>query len=133
MFANKKVLNNNSGVILLTYDSFGRMLLKQGPYGGKPVLQRVLIVTPSSLVVNWQNEFVQWLGRERLQTFVVDQVIPKFYCAVWMCYCVKLNQIIEFKYLGVQKKKILSGTTRSLLHSLNFQIFLSSADYIMGT
>jgi len=109
------------------------MLLKQGPYGGKPVLQRVLIVTPSSLVVNWQNEFVQWLGRERIQTFVVDQVIPKFYCVVWMWYCIKLNQIIKFKYLGVQEKKILSGTTRSLLHSLNFQIFLSSADDIMGT
>lgn len=82
MFAKKEVPNNDSGVILLTYDSLCRMLLKQGPYGGKPVLQRVLIVTPSSLVVNWQNEFVQWLGRERVQTFVVDQVIPNFYCVV---------------------------------------------------
>jgi len=84
MFANKKVLNDDRGVVLLTYDSVGRMLLKQGPYGGKPVLQRVLIVTPSSLVVNWQNEFVQWLGRERVQIFVVDQVIPNFYCVVWI-------------------------------------------------
>jgi hypothetical protein len=84
MFANKEVLNNDSGVILLTYDSVGRMLLKQGPYGGKPVLQRVLIVTPSSLVVNWQNEFIQWLGRECVQTFVVDQVIPNFYYVVWV-------------------------------------------------
>ena len=71
-------------VLFYWHDSVGRMLLKQGPYGGKPVLQRVLIVTPSSLVVNWQNEFVQWLGRERLQTFVVDQVIPNFYCAEWI-------------------------------------------------
>jgi SNF2 family DNA or RNA helicase len=84
MFANYNVLKNDSGFILLTYDSVGRMLLKQGPYGGKPVLQRVLIVTPSSLVVNWQNEFLHWLGRERIQTFVVDQVIPNFYCVVWV-------------------------------------------------
>ncbi|XP_021937770.1 DNA repair and recombination protein RAD54B-like isoform X3 [Zootermopsis nevadensis] len=49
------------------------MLLKQGPYGGWPILQHVLIVTPSSLVANWQNEFLRWLGRERIQTFVVDQ------------------------------------------------------------
>ncbi|XP_033606258.1 DNA repair and recombination protein RAD54B isoform X3 [Cryptotermes secundus] len=49
------------------------MLLKQGPYGGQPVLHRILIVTPSSLVENWQNEFLRWLGQERVQTFVVDQ------------------------------------------------------------
>jgi hypothetical protein len=82
--ANKDVLRNDGGFILLTYDSVGRMLLKQGPYGGKPILQRILIVTPSSLVVNWQNEFVQWLGRERVQTFVVDQVLPNSYCVVWL-------------------------------------------------
>ncbi|XP_069701222.1 DNA repair and recombination protein RAD54B-like isoform X2 [Periplaneta americana] len=49
------------------------MLLKQGPYGGQPVLQRVLIVTPSSLVTNWHNEFLRWTGRERIKTYVVDQ------------------------------------------------------------
>jgi DNA repair and recombination protein RAD54B len=54
---------------------FGRTLLKQGPYGGRPILQRVLIVTPSSLVANWQNEFLRWLGRERIQMFVADQVM----------------------------------------------------------
>jgi DNA repair and recombination protein RAD54B len=61
--------------MIIKSDDVGRMLLKQGPYGGRPVLRRVLIVTPSSLVVNWQNEFLHWLGQERIQTFVVDQVI----------------------------------------------------------
>lgn len=69
------VMNNASSSMLFNYDGVGRMLLKQGPYGGRPVLHRVLIVTPSSLVVNWQNEFLSWLGQERIQTFVVDQVI----------------------------------------------------------
>ncbi|GLH12045.1 DNA repair and recombination protein RAD54-like [Gryllus bimaculatus] len=48
-------------------------LLKKGPYGGIPVLKRVLVVTPSSLVLNWEKEFLSWLGRERISLFVVDQ------------------------------------------------------------
>lgn len=62
-------------IIMMVKYGVDRMLLKQGPYGGRPILQHVLIVTPSSLVANWQNEFLRWLGRERIQTFVVDQVI----------------------------------------------------------
>ena len=49
-------------------------LLKQGPYGGKPVAKRVLVVTPGSLVHNWGAEFNKWLGRERISVFTVDQV-----------------------------------------------------------
>ncbi|XP_053182947.1 DNA repair and recombination protein RAD54B [Scomber japonicus] len=48
-------------------------LLKQGPYGGKPISKRVLVVTPGSLVQNWGAEFNKWLGRERISVFTVDQ------------------------------------------------------------
>ncbi|XP_032415090.1 DNA repair and recombination protein RAD54B isoform X1 [Xiphophorus hellerii] len=48
-------------------------VLKQGPYGGKPVAKRVLVVTPGSLVQNWRAEFTKWLGRERISVFTVDQ------------------------------------------------------------
>ncbi|XP_047455730.1 DNA repair and recombination protein RAD54B [Mugil cephalus] len=48
-------------------------LLKQGPYGGRPVAKRVLVVTPGSLVQNWGAEFNKWLGCERISVFTVDQ------------------------------------------------------------
>ncbi|XP_034250356.1 DNA repair and recombination protein RAD54B-like isoform X2 [Thrips palmi] len=48
-------------------------LLRKGPYGGYPVVRRALVVSPSSLVLNWQKEFDRWLGKHRLRTFAVDQ------------------------------------------------------------
>ncbi|TPP66742.1 DNA repair and recombination protein RAD54B [Fasciola gigantica] len=49
------------------------MLLTQGPYGGRPVIQKCLIVTPSSLIENWANEITKWVGRERLPYYCVTQ------------------------------------------------------------
>ncbi|XP_014275616.1 DNA repair and recombination protein RAD54B [Halyomorpha halys] len=48
-------------------------LLNQGPYGGKPLLKRVLVIVPSSLVQNWNNEFIRWIGSHRLKVFSIDQ------------------------------------------------------------
>ncbi|XP_042899076.1 DNA repair and recombination protein RAD54B isoform X2 [Parasteatoda tepidariorum] len=48
-------------------------LFKQGPYGGRPVLKRVIIITPSSLVTNWKKEFHKWLGESRLSIFIIDK------------------------------------------------------------
>ncbi|XP_071950121.1 DNA repair and recombination protein RAD54B-like isoform X2 [Antedon mediterranea] len=47
-------------------------LLKQNPYSGSPVLRRVLIITPGSLVKNWCREFRKWLGDERIKVFAVS-------------------------------------------------------------
>lgn len=49
------------------------MLLRSGPYGNEPLLKRVLIVTPSSLVNNWLNEFKKWLNPGRLNPFAVNK------------------------------------------------------------
>ncbi|XP_053099002.1 DNA repair and recombination protein RAD54B isoform X3 [Hemicordylus capensis] len=48
-------------------------LLRQGPYGCKPIIKQTLIVTPGSLVKNWGKEFQKWLGSERIKVFLVDQ------------------------------------------------------------
>ncbi|XP_012943574.1 DNA repair and recombination protein RAD54B [Aplysia californica] len=47
-------------------------LLKQGPYGGKPVAKKVIVITPGSLVKNWFLEFKKWLGTERLNVYAVS-------------------------------------------------------------
>ena len=47
-------------------------LYKQGPYGGKPVIKKALVVTPGSLVQNWEREFNKWLGSERLNVYSVS-------------------------------------------------------------
>ncbi|XP_078073165.1 DNA repair and recombination protein RAD54B isoform X2 [Mustelus asterias] len=48
-------------------------LMRQAPYGNKPVIRKTLVITPGSLVKNWVNEFQKWLGMERLKVFAVDQ------------------------------------------------------------
>ncbi|EDS38984.1 conserved hypothetical protein [Culex quinquefasciatus] len=45
-------------------------LKNQGPYG-QPIVKRVLIVTPSSLVDNWDREITKWLKQERIFMFIV--------------------------------------------------------------
>lgn len=55
------------------------LYLFQGPYGGRPVLKRVIIVTPSSLVSNWGKEFNKWLGKEKIAPFIVDQQNKVYY------------------------------------------------------
>ncbi|KAA0198065.1 DNA repair and recombination protein RAD54B [Fasciolopsis buskii] len=49
------------------------LLHTQGPYGGRPVVRRCLIVTPSSLIENWGKEITKWVGRERLPYHCVTQ------------------------------------------------------------
>ncbi|GFY72511.1 DNA repair and recombination protein RAD54B [Trichonephila inaurata madagascariensis] len=48
-------------------------LCKQGPYGGKPILKTIIVITPSSLVTNWKKEFHKWLGEFRLTVYAVDK------------------------------------------------------------
>ncbi|XP_047358651.1 DNA repair and recombination protein RAD54B-like isoform X2 [Vespa velutina] len=73
-------IENNFGAILADEMGLGKTLqcitliwtlLKKGPFG-KPILKRVLIVTPSSLCNNWKKEFIHWLGSHRIFPFVAD-------------------------------------------------------------
>lgn len=46
-------------------------LLRQGPQG-KKLIEKCIIVCPSSLVNNWANELVKWLGPNTLSPLAVD-------------------------------------------------------------
>ena len=46
--------------------------LKQSPVAGKVLAKKILIVTPSSLLKNWENEFRKWLGSERVTIHIAD-------------------------------------------------------------
>ncbi|KAF8623451.1 hypothetical protein AX15_006237 [Amanita polypyramis BW_CC] len=47
-------------------------LLKQSPRPGKPTVEKCIIACPSSLVKNWANELVKWLGKDALTPLAVD-------------------------------------------------------------
>jgi superfamily II DNA or RNA helicase len=49
-------------------------LLTQGFEVGKPVARKVVIVTPTSLVANWANEIVKWLGKGTLNVVALSEV-----------------------------------------------------------
>ena len=66
--------STNSDKFFFDY-SIIRTLLHQGPFNGRPTIQRVLVISPSSLTQNWHKEFRRWLGRERINVFIVDQVL----------------------------------------------------------
>ena len=48
-------------------------LLKQNPiYEDPPVVKKVIIVCPVTLINNWRKEFAKWLGSMRISVFVAD-------------------------------------------------------------
>lgn len=47
-------------------------LLKQSPDAGKPTISKAIIACPSSLVRNWANELVKWLGKDAINPFAID-------------------------------------------------------------
>ncbi|KAI4105501.1 MAG: hypothetical protein LQ339_003343 [Xanthoria mediterranea] len=47
-------------------------LLKQSPDPGKSTIQKCVIACPSSLVRNWANELVKWLGKDAVTPFACD-------------------------------------------------------------
>lgn len=49
-------------------------MLKQTPYyGEQPIVKKVMIVCPATLIENWRKEFVKWLGRDRVGVYIAGE------------------------------------------------------------
>ncbi|CAG8767338.1 3361_t:CDS:2, partial [Acaulospora morrowiae] len=76
-----RVVENAHGCIMADEMGLGKTLqcitllwtlLKQSPEAGKKTIEKCIIVCPSSLVHNWANELVKWLGSIRIKSLVMD-------------------------------------------------------------
>ncbi|KAJ2386667.1 DNA-dependent ATPase protein rad54, partial [Coemansia sp. RSA 2603] len=47
-------------------------LLQQSPMPGKPTIEKCIVACPSSLVKNWANELVKWLGSTKISPLACD-------------------------------------------------------------
>ncbi|KAI0306483.1 DNA repair protein, SNF2 family [Multifurca ochricompacta] len=75
------VVDNQYGCIMADEMGLGKTLqcitllwtlLKQSPHARKPTIDKCIIACPSSLVKNWANELVKWLGKDTLTPLAVD-------------------------------------------------------------
>ncbi|XP_007488180.2 DNA repair and recombination protein RAD54B isoform X2 [Monodelphis domestica] len=106
-------MNGRFGAILADEMGLGKTLqcisliwtlLRQGLYGGKPIIKKTLIVTPGSLVTNWRKEFQKWLGTERIKVFTLDQahkiedfIISPLYSVLIISYEMLLRCLDQIK------------------------------------
>ncbi|KAI0780939.1 DNA repair protein, SNF2 family [Trametes elegans] len=75
------VVDNQYGCIMADEMGLGKTLqciallwtlLKQSPHAGKPTIEKCIIACPSSLVKNWANELVKWLGKDAISALAID-------------------------------------------------------------
>ncbi|KAK0228711.1 DNA repair protein, SNF2 family [Armillaria fumosa] len=76
-----KIVDNQYGCIMADEMGLGKTLqciallwtlIKQSPHAGKPSIEKCIIACPSSLVKNWANELVKWLGQDTINVLAVD-------------------------------------------------------------
>lgn len=75
------VVENQYGCIMADEMGLGKTLqciallwtlLKQSPHANKPTIEKCIIACPSSLVKNWANELVKWLGKDTISALAID-------------------------------------------------------------
>ena len=47
-------------------------LIKQSPKANKPTIEKAIVACPASLVRNWANELVKWLGSNAINPLAID-------------------------------------------------------------
>ncbi|EEB05953.2 ATP-dependent DNA helicase Rdh54 [Schizosaccharomyces japonicus yFS275] len=77
--------HNSYGAILADEMGLGKTLqtitvlwtlLKQNPIANAaPPLKKIMIVSPVTLLQNWKNEFIKWLGTERIHVMIAKSTV----------------------------------------------------------
>ncbi|KAF7729964.1 DNA-dependent ATPase protein rad54 [Apophysomyces ossiformis] len=75
-------------------------LLRQSGELGKPTINKAIITCPSSLVRNWANEIVKWLGESRVRPLVIDNAGSKEKISAIKRWAAAQGQIVNPGLLG---------------------------------
>jgi DNA repair and recombination protein RAD54B len=82
-------------------------LLRQSPIvGSKPVIEKVLICCPVSLVNNWKNEFSKWLGMNRLGVLTINN--NKYQDEKQDIKLFGKNKVYQVMIMGYEKMQTMS-------------------------
>lgn len=78
-------------------------LIRQNPFNPQPLIKKVLIITPVSLIKNWEKEINKWLGNSRLIPLVaigtkeeVLKTVNKFCEAHYRCLIISYESFRTF-------------------------------------
>lgn len=66
-----QIVRDGIGVLLADEMGLGKTIQAIGIINADPSIERVLVICPASLRLNWQREFGKWLTR-RMQTYIVQ-------------------------------------------------------------
>ena len=78
------------------------ILLRQNPFVKEPLAKKVLVVCPVSLVHNWRNEVLNWLGEKKLYPLVADgteqpqDILTKFSKDSYRCCIISYEALSSY-------------------------------------
>lgn len=78
------------------------ILLRQNPAKKEPFAKKILVVCPVSLVHNWRNEVLNWLGEKRLYPLVADgteqpqDILTKFSRDNYRCCIISYEALTNY-------------------------------------
>lgn len=94
-------------------------LLRQSPIiDTKPVIDKVLVCCPVSLVNNWKNEFNKWLGMNRVNVLTINN--NKFTNEKQDVELFGKNKVYQVMIIGYEKMQSMS----SLLSQIRFDLLV---------
>lgn len=92
-------------------------LLRQSPIvGSKPVINKVLICCPVSLVNNWKNEFSKWLGLNRLNVLTINS--NKYQNEKQDIELFGRNNVYQVMIIGYEKMQSMSDSLSQIRFDL---------------